>query len=197
MSEISCFYNHQDIEPIIFIFIKYDKYFKILLNNRSIILTYQQLIYNNNLFQIYILSLLCTADTSFFDTHIIDNDFSKTNEKFINIYDTIITASYIQKNYKDLYFTNRINYNYKKTKLINGIYTQKYWKNQYFTTYYDFIVINNINCIEPKHSSSSKKIRKFIKLVNHSIKNPILLINQFIKFESDYIISYFKTIENI
>jgi len=44
--------------------VKYQNFFKIVLNDKSIILTYQQLVHYRELFQIYILSLLLTEDTT-------------------------------------------------------------------------------------------------------------------------------------
>jgi hypothetical protein len=45
-------------------FIKYDNYIKVIFNSRSVILNDQQLISNYDLFQIYLLSLVLTEDTS-------------------------------------------------------------------------------------------------------------------------------------
>jgi hypothetical protein len=64
MTSISCFYVHYNRDPINIIFVKYQNFFKIFLNDKSIILTYQQLVYYRELFQIYLLSLLLTEDTS-------------------------------------------------------------------------------------------------------------------------------------
>ena len=64
MVSISCFYNHYNREPINITFIKYNSYFKVILNNISIIITTEMLISNEKLFQMYIISLLCTEDTS-------------------------------------------------------------------------------------------------------------------------------------
>jgi hypothetical protein len=64
MTSISCFYVHYNRDPINIIFVKYQNFFKIFLNDKSIILTYQQLVHYRELFQIYILSLLLTEDTT-------------------------------------------------------------------------------------------------------------------------------------
>ena len=64
MTSISCFYVHFNRDPINIIFVKYENFIKIFLNDKSVILTIQQLIYIKNLFKIYLLSLLLTEDTS-------------------------------------------------------------------------------------------------------------------------------------
>lgn len=71
MVEVSCFYIHS-INSINFTFIKFNNFMKIILNKRSVILTNKQIIENSKLFQIYILSLLCTKDTS--NIQVIYND---------------------------------------------------------------------------------------------------------------------------
>ena len=89
MVAISCYYNHYNRDPINFTFIKYETYIKVILNDRSIIITIEQLVSNYYLFQIYILSLLCTEDT---ETIGIENG---------NIY-----GVFTQWYWKNLYFTN-------------------------------------------------------------------------------------------
>jgi len=64
MPSISCFYIHYNREPINIIFVKYENFIKIFLNEKSVILTIQQLLSIRELFQIYLISLLLTEDTS-------------------------------------------------------------------------------------------------------------------------------------
>jgi hypothetical protein len=64
MTSISCFYVHYNRDPINFIFVKYENFIKIFLNEKCVIITNQQLVSCRELFQIYILSLLLTEDTS-------------------------------------------------------------------------------------------------------------------------------------
>jgi hypothetical protein len=64
MASISCFYVHYNRDPINIIFVKYQNFIKIYLNDKSVILTIQQLVSIRNLFQIYLVSLLLTEDTS-------------------------------------------------------------------------------------------------------------------------------------
>lgn len=64
MVKISCFHNHYNRQPVNFIFIQFEHFIKVNLNDRSVILTNEQLVSNYKLFQMFKLSLLCTEDTS-------------------------------------------------------------------------------------------------------------------------------------
>ncbi len=64
MVTISSFHNHYNRNPVNFIFIKFEKFVKVNLNDCSVILTNKDLVSNFQLFQIFKLSLLCTEDTS-------------------------------------------------------------------------------------------------------------------------------------
>lgn len=66
MVSVSCFNVHvrYNYEPVSFLFIEYEKFIKIHLKYRKVILTKNQLVSNVKLFQIYKLSLLCTEDSS-------------------------------------------------------------------------------------------------------------------------------------
>lgn len=64
MVSISCFYVHYNRNPVNFTFIRFENFVRVILNNRSVILTYKQLVTETQLFQIYKLSLLCTEDIS-------------------------------------------------------------------------------------------------------------------------------------
>jgi|UniRef100_A0A6C0LJ95 hypothetical protein len=62
---ISCFYmSFENKNSLNIIFIKFENYIKVIFNCRSVILTSQQLISNYELFQIYLLSLVLTEDTT-------------------------------------------------------------------------------------------------------------------------------------
>jgi hypothetical protein len=87
---------------------------------------------------------------------------------------------------------------------IYGVFTTMYWKNLRFTKYYDFIKLEKSNCkspknplntLEPKRSSSAKKLRKFMKLFNKyitKIKNPNDLICEYlINNDFDELMEYF------
>lgn len=64
MVSISCFFNHYNHVPVKIIFVQYDDLFKIYLNDRVVVINTEMLLSNLKLFQIYILSLVCTEDTS-------------------------------------------------------------------------------------------------------------------------------------
>ena len=91
MVSISCYYNHYNRDPVNFTFIKYEKYVKVIINETAIIITIEQLANNTKLFQIYILSLLCTEDTSM---------VGKIYGKYV---------AYSQWYWKNLYFTSYYN----------------------------------------------------------------------------------------
>lgn len=99
MVSISCFYNHYNIFPFNFTFIEYEKYVKIIINERSIILTKEQLVLNTKLFQIFILSLLCTEDISTIQ--------SQESIIFLN---TTIYGINTKKKWKSLRFTNEYSF---------------------------------------------------------------------------------------
>ena len=68
MVEISCFKGIYNKYSVIFTFIKFKNYVKVILDAKSVILTNMQLISNIELFQIYKLSLLCTKHSSNIET---------------------------------------------------------------------------------------------------------------------------------
>jgi hypothetical protein len=95
MPSISCFYVHYNRDPINIIFVKYENFIKIFLNEKSVILTIQQLLSVRELFQIYLLSLLLTEDTS---------KISFDIEHYRNVYG-VSTIRY----WKNLYLTSTYN----------------------------------------------------------------------------------------
>ena len=62
MPEISCFFTSYNHRPINFTFIKYQKFIKISLCDKIIIIRIENLKRNRMLFEFYILSLLCTEN---------------------------------------------------------------------------------------------------------------------------------------
>jgi len=65
MPAISCFFYRLFYrQPNNFIFIQFENYIKVILNSKSVILTYRELASDKQLYQIFILSLLLTNDTS-------------------------------------------------------------------------------------------------------------------------------------
>jgi len=61
---ISCLYMSYNRDPANFTFIKYENFVKVIFNRRSVILSIKQFIENFELFQLYVISLLFTEDTS-------------------------------------------------------------------------------------------------------------------------------------
>ena len=94
MVEISCFYIHYNCIPINFTFIKYEKFIKIILQKRDIIIRFENLKNHQLLFNFYILSLLCTKNTSKID-YIPD------------FYGNIVYGISTEKIWKYLYFNGR------------------------------------------------------------------------------------------
>ena len=64
MVEISCYYIHYNRNPINFTFVKYEKFMKIIFQQRVISIALENLQNDEVLYGFYILSLLCTEDTS-------------------------------------------------------------------------------------------------------------------------------------
>lgn len=64
MIEISCLYLDYNVEhvPLIFIFIKYEKFMKIFLQEKEVVIAIENLKNFEMLFDFYILSLLCVND---------------------------------------------------------------------------------------------------------------------------------------
>lgn len=127
MPSISCFYVHYNRDPINIIFVKYENFIKIFLNDKSIIMSIEHLVSIRELFKIYIISLVLTEDIS---------NISIDIEHYRNIY---------------------------------GVSTIRYWKNIHLTSDYQIVYLeksrhkNPLNAIEPKRSTSFKKINKFMK----------------------------------
>jgi hypothetical protein len=71
-SSISCFNFHYFDNSFKFIFIEFDNYIKVIVNNKMIVLTKQELTLNTRLFQIYLISLLLTEDTKNISSFTLD-----------------------------------------------------------------------------------------------------------------------------
>jgi len=122
---VSCFYitNYNDGQ-INITFIKYVKYVKIILNYKSIILSIEQLLNNYKLFQIYLLSLVLTENTSSIDLMIINKKKYygiSTMRYWKNVY---LTLSYkiifLQKSYhRNPFYSNEPKRTTSIKKLIN------------------------------------------------------------------------------
>lgn len=153
MVTISCYYNHYSKDPINFTFIKYEKYIKVILNYRHIIITINELVKDDKLFQIYILSLLCTECTDMI--------------AFIYGKYRILTQRY----WKNLYFTNYYKLielskskNPLNTKEPNRISSGKKIRkfNKLFNSYL-YKINDPIQLIEEYYLIESIKFKKYIK----------------------------------
>ena len=80
MVEISCFYIEFYCNPVIFVFIRYEKFMKIILNGMKIIISIENLKKYEMLFQFYVLSLLCTEDTS--KICCVNNDYGISTKQY-------------------------------------------------------------------------------------------------------------------
>jgi hypothetical protein len=174
MVAISCFYISYNNSPVKLIFIQFKQFMKIMLNNRIIILTYKQLIYNIKLFQLFKLSLLCTEDTS----RIYINSYAEFG---------VSTRQYLKR----LEFTDE----FKFVEFSNFKYQYKFVSLDKLSYRDPFLAQ------EPKRSSSSKKIRKFEKLFDSyifkRIKQPNDLLNEYFDLELLELNNYFtKYINN-
>jgi len=75
MPSISCFYYRLwTRKPFTFIFVKFEKFVKVMLDHKAVILTNEELASNPELFQMFVLSLLLTENTSKVDSVINDDN---------------------------------------------------------------------------------------------------------------------------
>lgn len=77
MTTVSCFYYRLwTRKPFTFIFVKFEKFVKVMIDHKAVILTNEELVSNPELFQMFVLSLLLTENTSNVDTVINDDNIS-------------------------------------------------------------------------------------------------------------------------
>jgi hypothetical protein len=181
MVAISCYYNHYNYESINCIFITYLNYVKIILNEKSIIFSKIQLKSNSKLFQMYILSLFYTQDTS--QVEMVEEKLHK-NRSIYNIY--------TRKIWKHL----RLNNHYEPITI------EEYYRNPNNSTYkiaQPKYTRNPLNTQEPKRTSSNKKIKKFIKHLNdvtflkYDTNNFEMMLNECYLNELKDICEYFQS----
>jgi|LakMenEpi03Aug12_release.lakeMendotaPanAssembly.Ray.scaffolds.fasta_scaffold326092_2 hypothetical protein len=143
LPSISYFFTHWINYNVKMIFIKYDNFMKIKIDDREITLSFKTFMDIPNIFEIYILSLLMSNDVEIISEnnsyHLCINKYLYKNCKFILSEETICLGTR-----------------------------------------------NPLNRQAPKRESSRKKIRKFLKyfdknFIQHN-RNPIILINAYIKF---------------
>jgi len=138
--KISCFYFELYNSSLKYIFIEYENYFKVIINDKSIILTKQQLTINTKLLQIYLISLLLTENPE--DIMSISIYYSKKQIYGIN-------TIWCHKHWNNVY------------ELGNELLFTKIDKYQHR---------NPLNTQEPKRHSSFKKINKFMNFANNIYK---------------------------
>jgi hypothetical protein len=173
---VSCFYitNYNDGQ-INITFIKYVKYIKIILNYKSIILPIEQLITNYKLFQIYLISLLLTENTTSIDLMIINKKKFygiSTMRYWKNVY---LTLSYkiifLQKSYhKNPFYSNEP----KRSTSLKKI-------NKFMRTFYNLYkegyIINPLFVFYEYYSNETLDISDYVKKQTEHNKKIEILIN--------------------
>jgi hypothetical protein len=184
MVAISCYYNHYNYESIKCIFITYLNYVKIILNEKSIIISKIQLKSNIKLFQMYILSLFYTKDTS--QVEIIGEKLKiNKNKRIYNIYARKVWKHLGLNEYYES-ITIKEDYYRNSNDPLDKIAQPKYTRNPF-------------NTQEPKRTSSDKKIKKFIKHLNdvtflkYDTNNFEMMLNECYLNELKDICEYFQS----
>jgi hypothetical protein len=173
MVTISCFYRSCNPTPIKFIFIQFERFVKVMFYDKIVILTYEQIVSNIYLFEMFKLSLLCTEDSS----RIYKNSY---NENCVS------TRQYLRR----LEFTDT-----------NILQEFENFSNIYQLVELDKVKTRNpLLAQEPKRASSSKKIRKFAKLcfnMANKIGDPYELMYEYLQVDIAELNYYFtKYINN-
>jgi hypothetical protein len=170
MIEISSFYINYNNEPIIFTFIKYNNFYKIILDETYVIIAINKLKNYKLLFQYYIFSLLCTID--YYDENnsnicCVNSDNDNDNFIYTNFDDKCNYYYYFIKLYKailkKMFIANEpiIETSIEKlNKIINLIYF--YYNNNHIN--YPLKLIDKYQ----KHliNDIDKKINKIIEYEN-------------------------------
>lgn len=167
MVSVSCFYIYYTLRPINFTFITYDNYIRVILNDKSIILANEQLASNKILFQFYILSLLCTKDTSK-----VDKDYNKR-------YKSIVYSISTRKYWKCMYYTN----DYENIRILpknpfNGQEPKRHSSSKKYrkfmkqlNTFVTVLRLNPINCIVDYYEMESIEFAEYFrKYINYNKK---------------------------
>ena len=164
---ISCFYFRRHINSFKFIFIDYDFFIKVIINCKSVIITKKELTLNPRLFQLYLVSLLLTEDMYNIKQLVNNDDLSKKPLYYIN------TNWYMCFNKKNMELT--------KNTICTILPKNK----------------NPLNDNYPKRSSSYKKIKKLIKLIDsfyiyYKINDISFIISEYINNETKELVEYFN-----
>ena len=176
MTSISCYYIHFNRNKINIVFIKYEKFFKILLGEKSIILSLSQFLSFDELFQTYIISLLLTKDTSKIDYNIINNKkyYGVSTIKYwkclylTSYYDMILLEKSVNRNPLNTCEPKRSTSIKKINKFMKSFYM--YIDNNYIKNPYEVIKeyyikeITPVICYADKYNKNEKKIEILLKL---------------------------------
>lgn len=173
MVEISCFYIYYTSKPINFTFITFENYVRIILNDKSIILEKKELAVNKILFQFYILSLLCTKDTT------------KINKNYDKRYKSIVYSISTRKYWKNLYYTNEYDYinilskdPFKCQEPKRQCGMKKYRKfMKHLNLYITILRLNPIDCIIEYYEMESLEFAEYFRrYINYNKKIYLLSI---------------------
>jgi hypothetical protein len=164
MVTISTFHNHFSRRPVNFIFIQFEQFIKINLNDnlndKSVILTNEQLVSNSTLFQIFKLSLLCTEDN--------------TRIQISTINGFIIYGIYSRWYWK---YSNFINY-YRFTELYNTNTRNP---------------LHAQEPKRASSNKKIRKFIKFVNVcINLRIKGSDVLIREYYDYELNILVNYFN-----
>ena len=172
MVEVSCFFFSSSIDWVNFTFIKYEKFIKIIFQGKMMVLAIENLRKYDELYQFYILSLLCTEDVSKIKSANYDL-WRKTNDYAIS------TLKYWKYgSYNDDY----VNITLEKECTKNPLLSQEPKK-------------------ETSNKKQKKIIRRFNRYFNHYMfRHPSYYINKFLltsieRTNIQEIIEYEKKIE--
>jgi hypothetical protein len=146
MVEISCFYMHSPNEPIIFTFMKYEKFIKIILNHKEIVLEIENMKYYEMIYQFYFVSLVVFKSISIENDRYISYAFT-TNHSNCRI-STIIFNKNVLRNLFQTQEPKRETSVRKQVKFIRMI-------NKF---YYDGLIYNPLFYIERFIYNSTNKI---------------------------------------
>lgn len=149
MVEISCYYVHYNRNPINFTFVKYEKFMKIIFQQRVICIALENLQNDEVLYGVYILSLLCTEDTSKINytwnernrkrVYSISTEKTWKNRSFYGKYDFITLEKNCFKNPLLSQEPTKETSLKKQNKLLKLMYN--HYENGYFSNPYDLINI--------------------------------------------------------
>ncbi len=175
-TSISCFFITNHIEGHInIIFIKFRSFIKVILNNKSVILNFRQLISNYRLFQIYLLSLLLTEDISKIDIDVVDNKIIygiSTLKYWKNFYLTL--------SYKTVYFKKKFNKNLLNTqepKRSTSLKKINKFMRIFYNLYNEGYIINPIYVFYEYYSYQTNDIAEYIKKYREYNKKIEILSN--------------------